>query len=97
MRERRKNLRETFGFPEDWKCWFKGDHWRICAVIRDGETITIPECLGEVHGHELKKRSQGGSITDMANVVLLCDFHNEWVEREPHAAQSLGLVRHSWE
>ena len=54
-------------------------------------------CLGDVNGHEIVKRSQGGSIVDMDNVVLLCNKHNLWVEDNPLEAHTLGLMRHLWE
>ena len=43
------------------------------------------------------KRSRGGSIVDMDNVVLLCDTHNQWVEDFPREAEQIGLSKHGWE
>jgi hypothetical protein len=46
--------------------------------------------IGNVHGHELRGRAQGGSITDPANIRLACDPCNEWAEREPILAAAEG-------
>ena len=50
-------------------------------------------CFGPVNGHELVKRSAGGSIVDPGNVVLLCNAHNTAVEDHPKEARRLGLVK----
>lgn len=57
------------------------------------ETLRRLRCFGEVHGHELRKASQGGSRTDPENVIPCCDFHNSWIESEPELAHRLGLVK----
>lgn len=75
-------MTETFGPREIWKCQLRGKYLA---------------CFGDINGHELLKRSRGGSITDMSNVVLLCNAHNSWVEDYPELAYDLGLAKHSWE
>ena len=80
--KRKAAMLEKFGPQDEWKCEMRG---RYLA------------CFGSVHGHELLKRSRGGSITDMDNVVLLCSTHNSWVEDYPELAHELGLAKHSWE
>lgn len=64
---------------------------RICQAL-----LVLPgKCFGDLHGHELRKSSQGGSRTEPSNVVLLCDFHNGWIEDNPIPAHELGfVVRH---
>jgi len=62
---------------------------------RDGNRCQLREgfgtpCFGALHGHELLKRSRGGSITDAAGIVLACDRHNDDVERYPLLAERLG-------
>jgi hypothetical protein len=62
---------------------------------RDGNRCQLQEgfgtpCFGALHGHELLKRSRGGSITDPAGIVLACDRHNDDVERYPLLAEGLG-------
>lgn len=78
---RRELMVERFGLREEWKC----------------SIAALGSCYGPVNGHERVKRSQGGSITDMDNIILLCNFHNDYVEDNPTLARELGLSRHGWE
>lgn len=51
------------------------------------------DCLDEPSGiHERRKRSSGGSLKVLANLMPACTWHNQWVEREPELAHRLGLV-----
>ena len=86
-RERSRVMVDLFGSQEDWRCSVEGslDHG------------IMGPCYGPIHGHEILTRGRGGSITDPANIVLLCDRHNEWASSHPEDAHRLGLVRHSWE
>ena len=88
MQLRKSLMEETFGPRETWRCTF----WLYRSTLMEPSL-----CHGNVNGHELLKRSRGGSITDMNNVVLLCDFHNGWCEDHPSDAHDMGLARHSWE
>ena len=59
------------------------------------------DCLDGPSGiHERRKRSSGGSLTVLANLMPACTWHNQWVEREPELAHRLGLVvrpgDHEW-
>jgi hypothetical protein len=45
--------------------------------------------------HELRKRSQGGSLSDLDNLRTSCRFHNEYAEAEPLLCAELGWVRRS--
>lgn len=47
--------------------------------------------------HERKKRSQGGALTDEANLLSACNRCNTWVEDYPRLARILGLTVYSWE
>lgn len=80
-------MEATFGPPDTWHCTLWGDP----------RVLVMGPCHGPIHGHELLKRSQGGSITDMENIILLCDYHNGWIENEPAKAYAWGLTRHPWE
>jgi 5-methylcytosine-specific restriction endonuclease McrA len=40
--------------------------------------------------HELVRRSQGGSITDLENIVLLCRPDHQWVTEHPREAAEQG-------
>lgn len=89
--ERKILMEEKFGPREEWRCSFAdfgGENLAFVALWTHG---------GAVNGHEILKRSRGGSITDMENVVLLCDVHNSWVEDNPALATRMGLAAHSWE
>ena len=58
-----------------------------CEIRWDGN------CTGRATTlHELRKRSQGGSITDPANVIPACAFCNEAVEDNPTEAHRRGFV-----
>jgi len=72
--KRARLMFEKFGPWAEWRCQFSS---------HEIDYISSTRCRGPVHGHELLKRSRGGSITDMDNVVLLCQFHNGWVEDHP--------------
>ncbi len=85
--DRQEEILATFGHPNEWECAIKGT-----ALV-----LGVGPCFGPVHAHEILKRSQGGSITDTDNMIMLCNFHNGWVEDHPARAHVLGLVRHSWE
>ena len=87
--ERKRAMEEAFGPRSWWQC-------EVLKRLLDGDTryAIMGQCLGDINGHELLKSSQGGSRTDMENVVPLCNFHNCWVEDHPLAADELGLVIH---
>lgn len=50
-------------------------------------------CRGRIEGiHELRKRSDGGSLVNRDNLVPACNFCNGWVEDHPAKAREIGLV-----
>lgn len=56
-----------------------------------------PECwAAATECHEVVRRSQGGSITDAANVRGLCDRHHREVHARPAWAVELGLLERRW-
>ncbi len=64
---------------------------------RDGTRCVVgplwgTPCFGPLHGHEIKSRAQGGSITDPNGIVLCCDKHNEEIANTRPKAESLGLA-----
>lgn len=93
--ERRDNLQHAWG-PKPWTCYLNlRQDWK---AITQTQTAIVPHCMGEVNAHEIVKRSQGGSITDVSNMVPLCNVHNSWVETAPRdVVKSLGLVKSRWE
>lgn len=92
--ERLRLMIEKFGLPSTWHCQF--ERYRCLHPIVKVQKQDR-ECWGVVSGHEILKRSRGGSIIDMSNVVLLCTYHNGWVEDHPYAANQLGLALHNWD
>lgn len=51
-------------------------------------------CTGRAEqGHELLSRARGGSITDPANIVGLCQKCHRWITEHPLEATELGLSR----
>lgn len=58
----------------------------------------LPVCAGlACDAHEVLTRARGGSITDPANILLVCRPCHDWIGSSPVAAAALGLVRWSWE
>ncbi|MBP7594321.1 MAG: hypothetical protein KA755_01580 [Candidatus Microthrix sp.] len=50
-------------------------------------------CARRAEGlHELRKRSAGGSTTNLDNLKRACNRCNSWVEDHPVTARRLGLV-----
>lgn len=54
---------------------------------------STPACFGILTPHHLRKSGQGGPY-ELANLVTLCAFHNDWLETATGAGygQSTGLV-----
>ncbi len=63
----------------------------VCEARLDGCDGWAVDC------HELLRRSQGGSLTDPANLLLLCRTHHDWITTHPAEAVALGLSRWSWQ
>lgn len=86
---RAQMMEEKFGPREEWTCQF----WSVAYIGQLFDENESPQFhFGEINGHEFKKRSAGGSITDPDNVILLCNWHNGWVEENPELALAYGLV-----
>lgn len=63
---------------------------RTCQAER---RVFDVDCSYFLHVHEILPRARGGSTTDPANCLLLCDAHHAWVHRNPREATRLGLLR----
>jgi hypothetical protein len=51
-------------------------------------------CAGEAHdAHEVVTRARGGSITDPANILLVCRPCHNWIDDHPAAASDIGLIQ----
>ena len=94
------------------RCWLRAASAKRQAVLRERrkviETLLVergPECEARLDGcdgravdcHELLRRSQGGSLTDPENLLLLCRSCHRWVTEHPADAVAAGLARWSWE
>ena len=44
-------------------------------------------------GHEIVKRSAGGSPNDPANVLWICRGCHDWIHGNPREAKELGLLK----
>ncbi|WP_368861199.1 HNH endonuclease [Frankia sp. AgB32] len=66
------------------------DPW--CRARIDG----VCTGLGE-DGHEPLLRSRGGDPADPNNIVLLCRACHDHAHANPLVAETLGLMRHSWD
>ena len=47
--------------------------------------------------HELKRRSQGGSILEESNLLAVCRPCHRRIGENPQLAFDLGLSKHGWE
>ena len=71
---------------------------------RKGEEIYLLDCVGylvykenrAVDVHELKRRSQGGSILDPKNLITVCRDCHRWINDNPEWATHLGLSLPGW-
>lgn len=45
-----------------------------------------------VDAHEKVRRSQGGSVTDADNIILVCRHCHDWIHRNPRKAKQRGLL-----
>ena len=60
------------------------------CVVR--ELDPAHRCMGDLVGHELLKRSQGGDPYDLSVIVIACALSNVQIEDFPAWAHALGLV-----
>ena len=75
--------------------------WNGVGGCRPGIERAASACQHEPSGlHERRKRSSGGSLTILANLMPACSPCNHWVEEHPLVAHDLGLVvrpgDHEW-
>jgi hypothetical protein len=74
--------------------------WRKDELGRRGwqcEARVVDECLGSSSQlHHILSRSQGGPLMDPDNVMSVCLYCHEWIERHPIEAASKGWKRSPW-
>lgn len=63
-----------------------------------GPWCEVPGCIRRADdGHEVLSRARGGSITDPANIRLVCRPHHDELTDEAGWGYRLGFLRHSWD
>lgn len=81
-RERRAAVLDAFG--ENPRC-------ALCEPLRAHGIVT--GCNGWADdADEVRRRSAGGSITDVANIRPVGRLCHDWIGRHPQAAREWGLV-----
>jgi len=86
--ERRKVVAEMLGeFP----------YCQACPVFAAHDEKVTYKRNPSVDVHELKRRSQGGSILDKDNLLCVCRGCHDRIGRFPQLAFDLGLSVHGWE
>lgn len=68
-----------------------------CPVFAEHDGKAIYSRQQSVDIHELKRRSQGGSILDEDNLLAVCRRCHDRIGRHPALAFELGLAKHGWE
>ena len=69
---------------------------QACPVFAEHDGKYTYVRSGSVDIHELKRRSQGGSITDESNCMAVCRPCHDRIGQEPQLAVDLGLAKKSW-
>lgn len=67
--------------------------WHSGLIAEIPALRAVRECHGGMEGlHERRKRSAGGSLVNLQNLMPACNPCNLWVEDYPEAARCIGLV-----
>jgi len=67
-----------------------------CPVWAQHDEVTLYKRNASVDIHELKRRSQGGSILEEENLMAVCRDCHDRIGREPATAIELGLAVPGW-
>lgn len=70
---------------------------QACAVFAKHDGLATYVARPSVDIHELKRRSQGGSILDESNLMAVCRPCHRRIGDYPALAFELGLSIHGWE
>ena len=76
-KQQRAEVRQIV-FDRDGRCRMRNDY-------------NADRCFGSMTVHHLQKASAGGTY-EPANLIMLCAYHNGWVEDHPRLAWEMGLV-----
>ena len=64
--------------------------WRCEARVAE----LCPNTASQLH--HIQARSQGGAVLDPDNVMAVCLYCHDWIERHPKESKSLGWKRSPW-
>jgi 5-methylcytosine-specific restriction endonuclease McrA len=67
-----------------------------CPIFAEHDGVGSYVRNGSVDIHELKRRSQGGSITDESNCMAVCRQCHRRIGEHPQLAFHLGLAKQGW-
>lgn len=68
----------------------------VARLLADNPLCQRCHAALAVDVHEIKSRARGGSITDLANLALLCRTCHDWVGTHPAQAEAEGWSQPSW-
>ena len=68
-----------------------------CPVFAEHDELVVYSRNRGQDVHELVRRSQGGSILDEANLMVVCRPCHQRIGNYPQLAFDLGLAKHGWE
>ena len=68
-----------------------------CPIFAIHDGLVVYNRRPSVDIHELKRRSQGGSILDEKNLMAVCRICHRRIGEHPQLAFDLGLSKHGYE
>jgi 5-methylcytosine-specific restriction endonuclease McrA len=68
-----------------------------CPVFAAHDVVVVYVQRSSQDVHEIVRRSQGGSILDEDNLMVVCRPCHQRIGNHPQLAFELGLARHGWE
>jgi 5-methylcytosine-specific restriction endonuclease McrA len=68
-----------------------------CPIFASHDNLVVYIRRPSVDIHELKRRSQGGSILDEKNLLAVCRECHRRIGNNPQLAFDLNLSKHEWD
>lgn len=68
-----------------------------CPIFAKNDELATYVRKRSVDVHEIIRRSQGGSILDIENLMCVCRPCHTRIGNYPQLAFDLGLAKHGWE
>jgi len=99
MRHRSKKKEEEYKLrrPLVARLLEQRPYCEACPIFAEHDEKIIYSRQRSVDIHELKRRSQGGSILEEDNLMAVCRQCHNRIGNYPALAFELGLSRHGWE